>query len=157
MSITIQEKLNQNNEKNYILVDGLNVLKHPQGVNNSRNIHYVRAWGKENGVSPIFVLPGFRKFQRKYEGCDDVVLLDPRIYDDIAILAYAQEYNLAILSNDKFREFRKMFHELDFNWVFTYIINDGNLKTNASDFFFFKHSMNHTRLDTTDKIKEAVY
>ena len=48
--------------RNIMIVDGLNLLKHPKGENNLRNFDYVRNWVKDNGVSPVIILPGFRKF-----------------------------------------------------------------------------------------------
>jgi len=143
----IQKIKNKIQNKNIILVDGLNILKHVKGVNNFSNLDIVRIWGKENGVSPIFLLPGFNKFRKRYGQNNDVILINPRIYDDIAILAYAQELDVAILSNDKFREFRKMFKDLDFNRVFSYRIRNGNIITNATDYFFFQDSTFYAKTD----------
>ncbi len=70
--------------------------------------------------------------------------MDPRIYDDIAILAYARELDFAILSNDKFREFRMMFKDLDFRKVFPYTIRNGNFETRATDHFFFRDPAYYT-------------
>jgi len=132
--------LKRKKEENLIIVDGLNVLKHRKGIINLQNFEYIREWCRENGVSPLFILPRFRKFAKIYGGCSDVLLIDPRIYDDIAIIAYARELKAAILSNDKYREFRMIFRDFDFRRVFSYKITNGRIITNASDFFFFKDS-----------------
>ncbi len=156
MQLQTKRKTKRENQKNILIVDGLNVIKHPKGESNLHNIDYVRIWAKNNGVSPLFILPGFKKFKKRFQEDDDVLLLDPRIYDDIAILAYARELDTAILSNDRFREFQTMFYDLDFNRVFPYKIANGNLATEATDFFFFKQS-NFVNLSKSDIILGATH
>ena len=156
MNELIQKIKNRKKSKNIVLVEGLNILKHKNGINDYRNINLVRIWGKENGVTPIFILPGFKKYRKLCETNDDIFLLDPRIYDDIAILAYARELDFAILSNDKFREFRKMFKDLDFRKVFPYAIRNGNFLTRAADHFFFRDPDYYTNSSNLSTFKSSI-
>ena len=131
MTTELQHKTLKTQVTNLLIVDGLNVLKYQNGDVNPLNLDIVRKWANENGVSPIFILPGFKKFYKTFQNYNDVILIDPRIYDDLAILEYARQFKAPILSNDKYREFRKMFYDLDFNRVFPFVIASGRLMTNA--------------------------
>ena len=138
MTTEIQQKSLKNQITNLLIVDGLNVLKYHNGDVNPLNLDIVRRWANENGVSPVFILPGFRKFIKLFQQYNDVILIDPRIYDDIAILEYARQFGAPILSNDKYREFRKMFYDLDFDRVFPFVIAKGRLMTNVVDHLFLQ-------------------
>ena len=145
---TLQKYKNSNT--NLLIVDGFNVLKYKNGINDLKNFDYVRKWAINNGITPLFILPGFRKFKEEYKNDTDVLLIDPSIYDDIAILAYARELDAAILSNDRYREFRKMFHDYNFEKVFPFTLKQGKLKTRAIDYFFFNQTniMNQSQSNT---------
>ena len=107
---------------NILIVDGQNVLKHPKGECNPRNLEIVRKWAKKYGIQPFFILPGYREYQELLKNTADIVFVNRWKHDDIFILEYARDCNAAILSNDQFKEFRSKFQSIDFNKVFSFTI-----------------------------------
>jgi len=125
----------QETHSNLLIVDGLNVLKYPNGEENQRNLEIIRKWAKELRISVFFVFPGLESLRRKIRNDEDVIFLDRFVYDDIGIIEHAIECNAPILSNDRYREFRKEYKNYNFNQVFQYAIANNNIITEATAFF----------------------
>ena len=133
---------------NILIVDGQNVLKHPKGKCNPRNIEIVRKWAKQYGIQPFFIFPKYREYQELLDNTIDIVFVNRWKHDDITILELARDCNAAILSNDQFREFRSKFQNIDFDKVFSFSISMGDLHTLATGYFSspFFFSSTHKKL-----------
>lgn len=106
-----------------IVVDGQNLLRHGDGTIKTVNLELARSWAKENSVELIVVLPKNRKYEKIIQSASDVCFVNSNVYDDSAIIQIAIKQKLPILSNDKFRDFKEIYPEYDFdNQVFPFDI-----------------------------------
>ena len=121
---------------NSILVDGQNILKHRDGIIKLENLEILRDWAKKNKISMKIVLPGYRGYKERIPDDQDIIYINSHVYDDSALIQLASNLNLPILSNDRFREYRRLYPEYDFEAkVFSFDIILGLLITSAVDYF----------------------
>lgn len=126
---------------NRILVDGQNILRHGDSTVKPENLKILHSWAKENKVELLIVLPSYREYKEKILPEKDIYFVNHRIPDDSVLIQLATQYNLPILSNDRFRDYREKFPEYDFkNNVFSFDIILGVLVTDLIDFLRKLHT-----------------
>jgi len=118
-----------------MLVDGQNVLRHGDGSINLRNLELLRKWAEKNQIEIKIVLPNSKKYITKIKQTKDILFINSHVYDDSALIQLALELDLPIISNDKFRDFRSLYPEFDFEGrVFSFDIILDVFITEANDY-----------------------
>lgn len=138
-----------------ILVDGQNLLRHGDGSIKIDNLRILRLWAEENEVVLLIILPSFREYRENITPDSDILYTNSYVYDDSVLIQLAISHNLPIMSNDRFREYRKIYPEYDFNTrVFSFDVILGILVSELTDYC---RIINHTSNEESTLHSETFY